>query len=143
MNAIQHVVRFDKTPRVAVMSHELVNHVVVQGLTLYNDGYRLRPCIVRGQSSMALDSSEPGEYPGGLRTIAHGVRALQYALILSRPVTIVNDPVPLENGWCEDTSYVEQHPWKLDSKPVHEYTTECGDFEPDYNDRPDIWEYGY
>lgn len=143
MNDMMHIVKFDKTPKLSVEAHQLVNYVVVQGLTLYNDGYRLRPCIVRGRQSMALDAPGPGEFRSDYRSVAHGLKALQLAYILSRPVRVENHPVPLENGRHEDeiTSYMS--PWKLDSDGVHDHWTECGTYEPDFHDNPDIWAYGY
>lgn len=143
MNDMMTVYQFDKTQREVVEAHQLVNYVVVQGLTLYNDGYRLRPCIVRGQRSMALDAPLPGEYGGGHRSVAHGLKALQYALLISRSVTVENYPVPLESGRTEDTTTVYRQPWRLNSDPVHDNWTEAGNYQPDYHDNPDIWEFGY
>ncbi len=118
------IIKYDTSERTSLIDdgkafgHGLYHNVVVKQHTLCNAGYRLRPAIVRGCSSMVLESQVPGESNHGYRPVLRGLTALKVALLLQK----------LE-------------PWTLDSERINERWTETGEYTPDYWDPPDYRSY--
>lgn len=142
------IVSFDNSPRESLPAGQLVNQVVVQGLTLHTDDYRLEPAIVKGHRSVRLLARTPDESdrPSEYRPILHGRKALAAALALFKCETLGNQVfIDPRTGDPDGTETRPYSPWTLEGeKRVHEFFTEEGGHEPDHGQGiPDIWALDY